>query len=353
MNRKKRFVKVKVGLLILAMITWAGVCVAPASAKDFNLRMQCFTAGWQMERLAQTYIPLVKKLTNGTVKIKAFPVGSLLPMKEVLNGLRSGVIDMAIVPEGYYAGAVPVSQIAGALPYAFRNLQESAFFMWNRGFVDLLREGYAKQNVYVIPFETYGVGLMTKKPVARVDDLKGMKIRAFGAMAEWLRECGASTIYIPGGELYTALATGVAEGATWGDAGPMYEMKFHEVLKSYMLPEPIMGAWNSILINMNVWNKFSQEQRNAIEAATLASGNVIFGHTRVIYDRALNDMVKNWGVQKTFLSMEEQAKAKELGIKSWDRIAKKDPVNAKAINMIKDFLKEKKVLVDITLPYPW
>jgi TRAP-type C4-dicarboxylate transport system substrate-binding protein len=352
MTREKLSGKARVLFLLLVMITGLFL-VVPASAKVSNLKIQCFTAGEEMERLMQVYIPLVEKLTEGTVKIKEFPVGALVPLKEVLNALRSGVIEMALVPEGYFAGAIPVCEVAGGLPYAFRSYEEAAFFMWNRGFVEILQREYAKQNVHMIPLEVYGAGLMTKEPIKHIEELKGKKIRAFGPLAEWLRECGASTVFIPGGEVYTALATGVVDGATWGDAGPMYEFKIHEVLKSYMLPDPILGAWLSILINKDVWDKFSPEQRIAIKAATLAAGNIIYNHTRVIYARALVDMVKNWRVQKTVLSEEEQEKAKELAMKSWDRIAKKDPLNAKVIDMIKAFLGEREVVAKITLPYPW
>ncbi len=353
MRKTKLFLMKKSTWLVFGIAMLILSLVAPASAKEFTLRLQCFTAGWEMNRLVKTYIPLVEKLTNGTVKIKAFPVNSLVPMKETLNALRSGVIDMAMIPEGYFAGLVPVSQIAAGLPYTFRSLDEAAFFMWNRGFVDILRKDYAKQNVYVIPVETFGVGLMTKKPIKRIEDLRGKKIRSFGSMAEWLRECGASTVFIPGGELYTALATGVAEGAHWGDAATMYEMKFQEVLKNYMLPEPILGGWWSIGINMDLWNKFTSEQRNAIEAATMAAGRIIYRHTRVIYSRAIKDMAKNWSVQVTTLSKEEQEKAKEYAKKSWERIAKKNPRNAEAIEMIKDFLQEEEVLAKVPLPWPW
>lgn len=350
---RKGLWRVKAGCLVLSMMIWVAISAVPAVAQVFNLKMQCFTAGEEMERMMQPFIPLVEKLTKGAVKIKAFPVGALVPLKEVLNALRSGVIDMALVPEGYFAGVIPVCEVAGGLPYGFKTYADAAFFMWNRGFVEILQREYAKQNVHMIPLEVYGAGLMTKAPVKRIEDMKGKKMRAFGPLAEWLRECGASTVFIPGGEVYTALATGVVDGSTWGDAGPMYEFKLYEVLKNYMLPDPIIGAWLSIVINQDVWKKFSPEQRDQITAAILAAGNITTNHTRVIYERALQDMARNQGVKVTVLTEEEQEKARELGVKSWDRIGKKDPLNAKVIEMIKAFLKEKEVVPKSSKPYLW
>ena len=50
-------------------------------------------------------------------------------------------------------------------------------------------------------------------------------------------QLGASTTVVAAGELYTALATGVVDGADWGDAGPTDERKFQEALKNYMEPD--------------------------------------------------------------------------------------------------------------------
>ncbi|MBA7704840.1 Lactate-binding periplasmic protein [subsurface metagenome] len=193
---------------------------------------------------------------------------------------------------------------------------------------------------------------MTNKPINRIADLEGMKIRSSGANAEWLTKCGASTVFVAGGELYTALATGVVDGAHWGHAGPMYAMKFHEVLKYFMKPAVAWGSWNQLYINMDVWNKFTPQQRIAIETAAQASAQFSTLHTQVLSRRALKSMVEDYGVQVITLPEEEQAKARELAIESWEAIAKKNPRNAQIIDMIKAFLKETELPLTIE-KYPW
>jgi TRAP-type C4-dicarboxylate transport system substrate-binding protein len=346
MKRGKLMVLVGVFCLLVAMAGFP----APAQAKAFNLKLQTFQVGWEHERTVGILCPLIESMSNGTVKITPFPAGSLVPVPEVEEALRTGLLDMAIVPEGY-PGTPKVAEIAGGLPYSFRNLHEAWVFMWHRGFVDILRKEYAKQNVYVIPYENYDVGLMTNKPINQIADLKGMKIRTHSSMADWVMAAGGSATYIPAGEVYTALATGVADGATWGDAGPMYEMKYPEILKNYMLPDPTMGAWNSMHISMNAWKGFTSEQKRAVEVAIIAGGRVLQQQTRAMYWRALESMAVDYGVSVNELSEEEQAKGKEVALKSWQRIAKKDPLNAEVIDMIKVFLKEKEVYLETKLPW--
>ena len=312
-----------------------------ASAPVVNLKLQSHLSGEQLERTLGPTIKLIEKETNGTVKITPYSAGVLMPVPEMLNGLTSGGLDMALLPEGLFAGVIPVSEIASGLPYGYKNLHEAWIFMWQRGFLDILRQEYAKQKIYVIPVETYNVGLMTKKPVKQFADLKGMKLRSIGGMSMFETAAGSSVVSIPGSELYTALATGVIDGVSWGDAGPMYEMKFPEVLKNYMLPDPIQGAWNSLYFNLDVWNKFTPGQRKAIEAAVINGSRATEEQTRAMYSRALDSMVGKFGVTVNTLSEEDQAKAQEISSTVWDKIAAKNPVNAKVITMLKEFHKER------------
>jgi len=286
----------------------------------------------------------VLKMTGGQIEIKLFSGGTLVPSKEILNAVRTGTIDMGVIPEGYFHKVVPVSEVAQGLPFSYRNLHEGRYFMFSGGFLELLREGYAKQNAYIIPHMTYPIGLMSKMPLTKVEDFKGKKIRAFGTMAEWLGKMGASTVFIPGGELYTALATGVVDGAHWGDAGASYSMKFHEVLKNYIVPEPIPVTWNSLAVNMDLWKKLTAEQRYIIEAALL--GYVSFwvnSQGELKYQRALDSMMKDWGVQVNRVPDSEVEKMREVAYEVWDEIAQKDPLNKKAVDLLREFLKDKNV----------
>ncbi|MCJ7792098.1 MAG: TRAP transporter substrate-binding protein DctP, partial [Dehalococcoidia bacterium] len=309
-----------------------------------NLKFESHLFMPDIERGPKNFCTLVEKLSQGKVKISLYPGGAIVPPAEMLNALRTGILDIVETSEGYFAGQVPGTDPAGGLPFAFRSVWESWMFMWHRGYLEIMREQYAKHNAYFLPWECSITGLMTKKPINQIDDLKGMKIRGWGSMGEWVNKCGASTVMIPGGELYAALATGVADGAHWGDAGPSYLMKLHEVLKYYMVPEPIQGNWLNVYINMNVWNKFSPEEKLQIELAAMASSMRGIASTRVMRERCLDKMVKDFGVTVVTLPPKEIEKGTKLAVESWQGIANKNPVNAKVVEMIKAFMNEKDVI---------
>lgn len=338
MHRTKKWVVVAISVMVFFGL--AGFTCAADAPKKITLKLQSHLIPSDAERTLGKFVKAVEALSGGQITIKLFGGGAIVPVPETLNAVGNGTLEMAMIAEGYWHKVIPVTEVAG-LPFAFQNISEAKSFMKDRGFGDLLKEGYAKHNAYFIPYETYPVGLMTNKPIKTAEDLKGLKLRAYGVMAEWLTQLGASTTYIPGGELYTALATGVVDGCHWGDAGPMYIMKFHEVLKNYMLPEPIMGAWNNLLVNMDTWKRLTPAQQHMIETAAEAMGSSrSTDATRVLAELSLNKMVSEWNVKVNTVPEAEVEKMKEAAMVIWDKTAQKDPTNAKAIGMMKDFLKE-------------
>jgi TRAP-type C4-dicarboxylate transport system substrate-binding protein len=327
------------GLIVSLVMGTTGVCLA-ADQPKFKLRLQSHLIPDDAKRGLNRYAEAVKAMSGGAIEISIFGVGAIVPMKETLEAVSNGTLDIAMYPEGFWYKTIPVSWVGQGIPFVFRDLEEAKYFMLKKGYLELLREGYAKHNVHVIPYEAFTIGLMTKQPVNKAEDLKGMKLRAYGTMADWLGKLGASTVVIPGGELYTALATGVVSGAHWGDAGPMYIMKFHEVLKNYMKPEPAIGSWNNLIVNAELWKKFTPEQKAIMETTGIGCGLMASNETRVICTKSLNEMVNKWQVKVNTPPEEELQKMRKASIEMQAEKAPKDELGGKAMTLLNDFMKE-------------
>ncbi len=82
---------------------------------------------------------------------------------------------------------------------------------------------------------------------------------------------GASTVWAPGSEIYTMLATGVVDAFTYGSAYDHYGMSFHEVTK-YWHKSSIMAANNEqFVVNIDVWNEMGDDLKVIVDAAIYAS----------------------------------------------------------------------------------
>src|SRR5699024_11256866 len=108
--------------------------------------------------------------------------------------------------------------IASGLPFAFHHVWEASYFFRSLGFEEAVRKEAAKFNVYYSTDKLYPTEMVVKKPIRNWDDFTGLKIRSSGALQQFLSEAGATGTYIPGSELYQALASGVVDGAHWGAA---------------------------------------------------------------------------------------------------------------------------------------
>jgi len=337
MNRVRIFLAI--GLVVSLLVGMSGMVLAAEQPK-FKLRLQAHLIPDDTKRGLNRFAEAVKAMSEGAIEISLFGAGAIVPVKEELQAVGAGTLDIGMYPEGFWYKTIPVSEVGMGIPFVFRDLEEAKYFMYRKGYLELLREAYAKHNVHMIPYEPFSIGLMTKQPVNKAEDLKGMKLRAYGTMADWLGKLGSSTVVIPGGELYTALATGVVSGAHWGDAGPMYIMKFHEVLKNYMKPEPAIGSWNNLLVNINLWKKFTPQQRAMIESAALAGGLMAQNETRIICTKALNEMASKWQVKVNTVPDEEIQKMTKASLELQEEMAKKDAASAKAVAMMRELMKE-------------
>ncbi|MCX7953525.1 MAG: hypothetical protein N2654_07895, partial [Deltaproteobacteria bacterium] len=198
----KKVIIIVVSLFLASVAVLNPISIAAEPA--FKLRLQAHLIAPQMKRTLGTLPEWVKNATNGTVDISLFPVGSIVPFTEILEAVGKGVVDMALFPEGSWYKTIPVTVVGQGIPFCFSNWDEARNYMFKKGYVKFLRSAYEKHNVYVIPHEPFAVGLMTKKPIKKVEDLKGVKLRAYGIFGEFLGKLGAATTLIPGGELYTA-----------------------------------------------------------------------------------------------------------------------------------------------------
>jgi len=128
-------------------------------------------------------------------------------------------------------------------------------------------EEYAENNFYakVIAMTTYpGQYLFLRKPIEKLQDLKGMKIRGSGwSTIKFVEALNATGVNISFAEVTQALQRGIVDGGVTGSLSG-YNAKWGEVT-SYIYPLPL-GGWDPLITYMNIdtWNKFTPEEQEVI-----------------------------------------------------------------------------------------
>ena len=216
---------------------------------------------------------------------------------------------------------------------------------WNgtpsfKGFIDLAREAYAPYNVYYLaPQISTQWDLVSKRPITSAEDFQGLTVRSFGIEAKWYESMGASTVLMGGGELYTALSTGVIDAARWGSPSVIQSIGLHEVSDYYMQPSPMPAPNNNIPINQQAWDSLPEDiQAIMTEAAKLASLGYLARGAQ-LDTKALAEM-QEAGIEVSRIPPEEWSEMEKQARKLWTEYADNDELSARAVAMMQEFLSE-------------
>ncbi|HHO48796.1 MAG TPA: TRAP transporter substrate-binding protein, partial [Desulfobacteraceae bacterium] len=200
--------------------------------------------------------------TDGRVRIDVFAGGTLTPAPEVYDGVVNGISDIGMSCFAYTRGRFPIME-ALDLPVGYPSGKVAT----------LVANDYYKvmkppslDEVKVLYLHAHGPGLLhTKKPVSKMEDLKGMKIRSTGFSAKVTEALGATPVAMPQGETYEALQRGVVDG-TFTPIETLKGWKQAEVVK-YTTDTPDIGYTTAMFVVMNLkkWNALPDDLKQVFE----------------------------------------------------------------------------------------
>ncbi len=211
----------------------------------------------------------LKELSKGTMLVDQYPGAQLGQEPQILQLVRSGDIDFAIVSS---ANTSTISPQAGvmSLHFLFRSDEHNIKAMGDQKVFEAIRDMIddTVQGTHAIALGTQGFRHMYgRKEVHKVDDLKGYKVRVQATATEDMMfpAYGAQTVHMPFGSVYTSLQTGVVDFAE--NAVNVYLInKHYEVAPVLSMTEH--EANNAIMcISDKLWQSLSAEQKQWVTTA--------------------------------------------------------------------------------------
>ncbi len=248
--------------LLIAALPFA-FCVSGLAQASMNLKIaEIHPAGYPTVVAQEHMGKKIEEATNGELKFQMFAGGVLGSEKEVVEQVQIGAVQMTRVSLGTVGPVVPDVNVFN-MPFIFRdNAHMRAVIDGEIGQEILDKITNSEFNMVGLAWMDGGVrNLYTKKPVRSIEDLKGMKIRVMGnpLFIDTLDAMGANGIAMDFGELFSALQTGVVDGAE-NNPPSMLEQNHYRSAKYYtltghlILPEPIV-------MSKTTWNKLTPEQQ--------------------------------------------------------------------------------------------
>lgn len=207
---KNKVLMVSLALALVALPLF-GACQA-APPKTIELSYSNFFPPTHFHSiLAEEWAKEIEVRTNGQVKITYYPAGSLTPAPKVYDGVVEGISDIGMSVLAYSMGRFPTSELID-LPHGYPN-----------GWVatKVANDFYNKfkpaefDDVHVLYFHAHGPGVVftTKKPVRKLEDLKGLVLRSTGVGAKIAEALGAEGYGASQGEAYELMAKGTIDGS--------------------------------------------------------------------------------------------------------------------------------------------
>ncbi len=215
-----------------------------------------FPAPHKNSQLAEQWVKEVEKRTNGKVKITYYPGNTLTPAAQTFDSVKKGIADIGYSCFAYTPGRFPMME-AIDLPLGYKNGAQATA---------LINAYYEKfkpkelEDVHVLYLHAHGPGILhTKKPVNKIEDVKGMKIRATGLAAKVVTALGGAPVGTTMPETYDALRTGVADGAL-APVEALQGWKWGEVVSS--TTKDFGAAYTTgmfIVMNKSKWNSLPED----------------------------------------------------------------------------------------------
>ena len=270
---------------------------------------------------------LITSMSDGRLVVTATAPGAVCPVEEQLDAVATGATEAMTVWPGYFPGKVTITALQGGdavIPVTMGELAD-LYGVYEGGRInELFREEYAKYgDVYFAgnEFWTCNNIITSTVPIYGIADLDGVPFRSSELVARVLASFGAGTVWFPGGEIYTSLATGIVDACTFSGAPDALAMSFHEVT-TYWIKEPVClaGAADAWIINGTVWKNLDDGLKAIVEAAMEA------GSWRSQWAQEM-EMAQAWvtaeeyGIEVIVWSEEDQvafySRTKELAIAEW------------------------------------
>ena len=214
-------------------------------------------------KLATEWAAEIKKRTGGLVQITVFAGGALTKADQCYQGVVDGVSDIGMSAFAYTRGRFPLLEGLD-LPVGYPDGISATRI------ANALAAKYnpaETQDVKLLYVHAHGPGVLaSKKPVAKLEDLKRLKVRATGFCAKVVESLGASPVSMPQGETYEALQKGVVD-ATFCPVETLKGWKQGEVINC-VTDSRCVGYTTAFYVVMNKakWASLPPEVQKTIEA---------------------------------------------------------------------------------------
>jgi TRAP-type C4-dicarboxylate transport system substrate-binding protein len=217
------------------------------SGSSFRLSYSVFFPPSHVQaKAAEAWAKEIENRTAGRVKITVYPGGTLVKAPQTYQGVLDGITDIGMSCLAYTRGRFPLMEGVD-LPLGYPDGKTASRVATEMA---AKYEPEELSNVHLLYVHAHGPGILaSKKPVRKLEDLKGLKVRATGLSAKIVESLGGTPVAMPQPETYEALQKGVVD-ATLCPIETLKGWRQGEVIE-YVTETSVVGYTTAMFVAMN------------------------------------------------------------------------------------------------------
>lgn len=309
-----------------------GMIAGVSHAAETKLRVQThFSPETLSGQMAAGFVEDVTAMSNGEIQIEMFYSSSVVKSVETFDAAVNGILDCDMTGGAYQTGKNAAFQFAGDLLGGYANPYQQMSWMLHGGGREELNKLYNKYGMEFVGWWIPGPeSLASTRPIRNVADFKDWKFRSPPGLATLVfSELGASPIVMDFNEIFTALETGIIDGADAANLTNNVGLGLYEIAKHTNYPGFHSMPADHLACNKKVWDGIPKNHQAiltvAMEALALRNATI----NEVKNAQTAIDL-KAQGVNLYQWSPEELAKFRVAVKAGWEEFANKTP-EAKAL----------------------
>ncbi|HSV53429.1 MAG TPA: TRAP transporter substrate-binding protein [Burkholderiaceae bacterium] len=264
--------------LSLSLVAAAAALAASQAGAQTVLTVSSWLPPSHTLSMAQKeWCDLLEKNTTGKMKCNILPRGVTAP-PGTLDAVKNGLADVSYTVHGYTPGRFVYTQMA-EFPF-LGNTSEPISVAFNKVAMKYPAFASEHQGVKVISYFTHGPGIVfnTKKPIAKVDDLGGLKFRVGGGMVNEIAKALSMNVTLkPAPESYELLSGGVMDGTLF-PAESTESFKIDKIIKhATLFPGGLYNTSFIFIMSQSRYDKLSADEKKAVDAISGEMAARIFG----------------------------------------------------------------------------
>lgn len=258
----------KRGAALLLAVALAA-CVRPAAPPGVYVLTYAspYPPTHPFSRADIVWMDWVQAHSGGRLKIKPSWAGALISSDESMIELRHGIADIGLITPIYERGGVPMLRAQSGFYGGVANIREQ-LEVYQCLAATTPEFGRELQGLHVLAVQGGNLpGILTRnRPIRRLEDLRGLRLRAPVELIPVLRSLGADPVNMPMNDVYSALAKGVLDGVV-APADTFQTLHFAEVTHDFWEIRIARGAYPARAMSAQAYGRLPPDLRALLDSS--------------------------------------------------------------------------------------